>query len=73
MNVALTAVFFRSSRQIIDLDNLLKHLMDSANGILWVNDCQVTSITTVLELDRESPRTWFELEAHDTTMIRDYS
>lgn len=72
-NVALTAVFYRSSRQVIDLDNLLKHLMDSANGILWINDAQVTMIVAEARLDRDAPRTEFMLEPHETDMTRDYS
>lgn len=72
-NVCLTAVFYRASRQVVDADNLLKHLMDSAGGILWINDCQVTMIVAELRLDRESPRTEFMLELHDTDLTRDYS
>lgn len=71
-NVWLTVAFFRASRQVVDGDNLLKHLMDSAGGILWINDCQVTAIAAVLELDRDEPRTEFEIEPHETTLVRDY-
>jgi Holliday junction resolvase RusA-like endonuclease len=56
-NVALIAAFYRNSRQVVDLDNLEKHLMDAANGILWTDDCQVTCKRTTLDLDRDNPRT----------------
>lgn len=74
LNLGVTAVFFRSSRQVVDLDNLLKHLLDSANGLLWHDDCQVTSFgDTELRLDRDNPRTELTLFGHETEMLRDYS
>ena len=61
-NVEVSAVFWRSSRQVIDLDNLLKHLLDAATGVCWVNDCQVTRYARIeLRLDREDPRTWLQV------------
>lgn len=62
-NVALRVTFYRASRQVVDLDNLLKHLLDAANGVLWVNDAQVTWIQCALNLDRDHPRT--ELRVHE--------
>lgn len=73
-NVWVSARFYRSTRQVIDLDNLLKHLLDAATGICWVNDCQVTAYGTVeLHLDRTNPRTWLRIGAADAaTMLRHY-
>lgn len=72
-NVRLMVVFYRSSRQVVDLDNLLKHLMDSAGGVLWINDAQVTSIEADLDLDRDNPRTEFKLAGDfGTKMTRSY-
>lgn len=69
-NVSLSVVFYRRTRQIVDLDNLLKHLMDAANGILWINDYQVTEIYARMELDADRPRTNFTVTGRPTTMIR---
>lgn len=73
-NVRLSAFFFRSNRQVIDLDNLLKHFEDAASGICWVNDCQVTAYGVVeLHLDREAPRTHIWIEPHaEASLLRDY-
>jgi Holliday junction resolvase RusA-like endonuclease len=73
-NVRLSVFFFRSSRQIVDLDNLLKHLEDAATGVLWVNDCQVTAYgPTELHLDRDAPRTHLWVEPHtEASLLRAY-
>lgn len=43
-----------------DIDNLIKHFMDAANGILWVDDRQVVDVhATVADGD---PRTHVEVE-----------
>lgn len=70
-NLALSAIFYRRNRQIVDLDNLLKHLLDAGNGLLWVDDRQVTRFNDIeLRLDREAPRTEILLTEHRTTMTR---
>jgi Holliday junction resolvase RusA-like endonuclease len=63
-NVEISAVFWRASRQVVDLDNLLKHLLDAATGVCWVNDCQVTRYGVIeLRLDRDNPRTFLQVRA----------
>lgn len=69
-NAALACVFFRSNRQRIDTDNLLKHVCDAANGILWEDDHQVTAILGILELDVDRPRTLIAWAPHLSTMTR---
>lgn len=71
-NVHLEARFYRETRQVVDLDNLLKHLLDSLNGLAYTDDRQVTSYGTIrLELDRENPRTEFcVLPSAMSTMLR---
>lgn len=70
-NVHLVVRFYRQTRQVVDLDNLLKHLTDSLNGVGYVDDQQITSIDARLELDRENPRTVFCLLASSmSTMVR---
>lgn len=73
-NVRLSVFFFRSSRQTVDLDNLLKHLQDAASGVLWVDDCQITAYgPTELHLDRDAPRTHFWLELHkEASLLRSF-
>lgn len=70
-NVHLVARFYRQSRQVVDFDNLLKHLLDSLNGVAFVDDSQITSCDVRLELDRENPRTVFcVLPSSMSTMLR---
>lgn len=71
-NVHLVATFWRASRQVVDLDNLLKHLLDSLNGVAYVDDSQITSYGTIrLELDRLNPRTeFYVLNSGMSTMLR---
>jgi Holliday junction resolvase RusA-like endonuclease len=70
-NVHLVARFYRQTRQVVDFDNLLKHLLDSLNGVAFVDDCQVTSCDVRLELDRDRPRTEFcVLPSAMSTMLR---
>jgi Holliday junction resolvase RusA-like endonuclease len=73
-NVSVRLVFYRRTAQRVDVDNLIKHFLDSANGILWLDDCQITRISAELHLDRTSPRTEWRLTEHrDSTMVRDLS
>lgn len=70
-NVAVGCIFYRSTKQRIDVDNMLKNIMDAANGIVFVDDCQVTAKLGIIELDRERPRTVIVLGHHKSTMVRD--
>lgn len=56
-NVEIDLTFYRSNRQRIDLDNLVKQVLDSANKIAWEDDAQVTTITARLHYDPANPRT----------------
>lgn len=69
-NVALGCIFFRSNRQRIDADNMLKHVCDAANGIVYLDDSQVTAVLGIVELDAEHPRTIIVIADHVTTMTR---
>jgi Holliday junction resolvase RusA-like endonuclease len=69
-NVALGCVFFRPNRQRIDVDNMLKHVCDAANGIAWVDDSQVTAVYGVAELDAEHPRTVLVITRHESSLVR---
>lgn len=69
-NVALVMLCYRQNAQPIDADNLAKHLMDAGNGVLWLDDVQVTGLACLVELDRESPRTVLAFGEHYSTMTR---
>lgn len=69
-NVALGCVFFRSSRQEIDADNMLKHVCDAGNGLLWLDDSQITAKYGGIELDTARPRTILVMAPHVSTMQR---
>jgi hypothetical protein len=69
-NVAVVCLFFRSSRQPVDTDNLLKFVLDGATGICWDDDRQVTAVAGVLELDTKRPRTVIALGEYESSMAR---
>lgn len=69
-NVALGCVFFRPNRQRIDTDNMMKHVCDAANGVLWVDDSQVTAIMGITEFDPVEPRTVIVVGHHMTGLTR---
>lgn len=57
-------------RQRIDTDNLLKHVCDAANGILWEDDSQVTAVYGAMELDPDEPRTVVIVGEHSSSLTR---
>lgn len=70
-NVALVCIFYRSSNLVVDTDNLEKLLMDAATKAgVWRDDSQVTAKATVVELDREAPRTVVAFGHHHSTLVR---
>lgn len=69
-NVFVVCIFFRSNRQRIDSDNMMKNLLDSATGVLWVDDCQVTAQLGIIELDPARPRTVLAVGEHQSSMGR---
>jgi len=69
-SVVLVAAFYLPDLRTRDTDNLLKHLGDSANGVLWKDDRQVTAMTGYVELDRERPRTVVMYGADELTTVR---
>lgn len=69
-NVALGCVFFRPSRQRIDVDNMVKHVADAATGVLWADDSQVTTVYARVELDADRPRSIIIAGDTESTMPR---
>ena len=70
-NVCVGAIFYRSSRQRIDVDNMLKFVLDAGTEArLWDDDSQVTAVLGMLELDTDTPRTVLLFADHSSTMER---
>lgn len=69
-NVMLACRFYRANYQRIDADNLLKHVCDSANRILWEDDSQVTLVLGEILYDPARPRTVIVAGNHMSTLLR---
>lgn len=69
-NLAVAAVFYRSTRQPIDTDNMLKQLLDSGKNLCWGDDRQVTAVAGIAHLDRDRPRIEVAIAPHESTLIR---
>lgn len=71
-NVAVAAVFYRSNRHRIDVDNLLKTVLDgiTKSGLVWEDDYRVTALLGVLEHDPAWPRIAVAIAHHDSTLTR---
>ena len=56
--LSVACVFYRPNLQRIDVDNLVKLVLDAGTQAkVWRDDCQVVSIVARIELDAASPRT----------------
>lgn len=69
-NVALVATFVLPDKRTRDNDNLMKHLLDSANGVIFHDDRQVTGQGSRIELDPHHPRTLILFGAHESSLDR---
>lgn len=70
-NVAVACIFVRGSSQRIDVDNMLKLVMDACTRAkVWRDDSQVTGVAAVEELDPHEPRSVLALAPHTSTMRR---
>lgn len=70
-NVRVRVRFYRESLLVVDGDNLFKHLLDAAQGVLFVNDTQVTDFHVTVDLDRDRPRTELAIGTDmRSTMVR---
>lgn len=69
-NVGMVCLFYRPNHQRIDTDNLLKHVCDAANNVLWLDDSQATAVAGTIELDSDNPRTIILVGSHVSTLKR---
>lgn len=59
--VGLVVQFARSTRRKVDLDNLLKTVMDAGNGgVLWADDSLIHNLRAMLVLGADLPGTLIE-------------
>lgn len=63
--VAVTVRFYRGDKRRVDLDNMLKLVLDSANGIIWEDDYLIVQIQARKSYDKEHPRTELEVTSAD--------
>ena len=70
-NVVVGCLFYRSSRQRVDVDNLVKAVLDAATKAgVWKDDSQVTALIAAVELDRDRPRAVVCFAPHICSLTR---
>ena len=60
--VALSCSFARKGKRRADLDNMVKAVMDGLNGVIWVDDSQVTQLTASVIYSQSAPGVWITIE-----------
>ena len=66
----LRARFFLGNRRKVDIDNLLKPIMDAGTGIVWADDSQVAEVYAIVLREDPKPRVEFLIYAIED--FRDY-
>lgn len=62
------AIFYRSTRQRIDLDNLLKMVLDAiTQSGFWTDDSKVCEISAQIEKAQANPRAYFIVYLYNST------
>lgn len=69
-SLVVACAFFLPDLRTRDTDNLVKHVLDSANGVLFKDDRQVTAELGYVELDRQRPRTIVMIGADELSSVR---
>lgn len=52
----VACAFYMQDARRVDVDNLLKSVLDAGNGVLWSDDSRVCGATVARKIDRERPR-----------------
>lgn len=60
--IGVVMQFYRP-RKVGDLDNYIKVLFDSLNGIVWVDDSQIITLSANRHDDKTNPRVEIEIRA----------
>jgi len=69
-NVTVVCIFVVPDARTRDEDNMMKHVKDAANGVVYHDDRQVTGEAARTELDRDAPRTLILIGDNDSTLDR---
>lgn len=69
-SLVIACAFYLPDLRTRDTDNLVKHVLDSANTVLFRDDRQVTAQAAYVELDRERPRTVVMLGPDELTTVQ---
>lgn len=57
VEVAVNVVFRTATRRRVDVDNLVKLILDAANGVLWDDDSQVCHLSATIHRGHPQPGT----------------
>lgn len=69
--LAIGMLFYRPDRRRIDVDNLVKLVLDAGTKArAWHDDSQITTVVARLELDAARPRTEVALVPSTSTLVR---
>jgi len=62
--VKMMIEFYRSDQRRVDLDNLLRPILNALKGIVWKDDSQIHELTAIKDVDKDNPRLrfWIEIE-----------
>ncbi len=52
----VTVMYYFGTKRACDPDNFFKLVLDSLNGLVWVDDSQIRILTAVMGYDKENPR-----------------
>lgn len=61
--LAVEIWFYRPTRARADADNLSKAVLDSLNGVVWVDDQQVLDLHLHKRYDKQAPRCLIQIRA----------
>lgn len=62
--VALTVFAYRKDKRRADIDNVVKHIMDAGNGIVWLDDSQILALVANKIPSDPDPRTVVIVSSH---------
>ena len=60
--ISITLDFYRKNHRRVDLDNLVKTVMDAGNGVGWLDDAQIVELHARKFLGCADPRVEVTLE-----------
>ena len=61
-DLSVTLRFYRANRIRCDIDNLIKSVADSLNGVIWDDDDQIVELHATKNYDKDRPRVEITVE-----------